>query len=180
MIALLPFTHADYDRLISWIPDAEMLMQLAGTHLQFPVTAEQLDISYADTNRTPYKLLHMADHTIIGHGEIVLEDPTSVLLSRIFIGNSAYRGKGLGSLLVDALLQLSFDMPGVETASLNVFDWNVPAIRTYEKAGFRLNPGKTLTRHIKGETWIAVNMVIDKATWQQRKKNSKPHQPTQL
>src|SRR5450755_694718 len=126
MLSLLPFGKPDYDLLISWIADEEMLMQFAGPSFHFPVTAQQLDLSFADKNRIPYKVLHIADQQIIGHAEIVLQDTATALLSRIFIGETAYRGKGLGHPLVNELLRHAFNQPGIEEASLNVFDWNIP------------------------------------------------------
>jgi RimJ/RimL family protein N-acetyltransferase len=170
MVSLLPFGKPDYEQLISWIPNEEMLMQFAGPSFHFPVTAEQLDLSFADKNRTPYKVLHTRDKIIIGHAEIVLQGTATALLSRVFIGDRAYRGKGLGQPLVNELVSLTFNQPGIEEVSLNVFDWNIPAIKSYEKAGFQFNREKTLTRHINGKTWIAINMLLGKQTWKSMQK----------
>ncbi len=99
---------------------------------------------------------------MIGYSEIYLLDKSSVLLGRIIIGDLECRGKGLGQKIVELLLKISFDQLKVEKAELNVFDWNINAVRCYEKAGFVINPSKTYKREIKGETWTALNMVIEK------------------
>jgi RimJ/RimL family protein N-acetyltransferase len=166
MISLLPFNQPDFHQLISWVQDEEMLMQFAGTSLHFPLTAEQLVISAADKNNIPYKILHIHDQTIIGHAEILLQDATSALLRRIFIGDKRYRGQGLSQYILKELLNIAFNKPGIEEVSLNVFDWNIPAIKCYEKAGFYINEGKTRTRHVKDQTWLALNMRLTKKTCQ--------------
>jgi RimJ/RimL family protein N-acetyltransferase len=172
MISLLPFDKSDYDQLISWVTDEEMLMQFAGPHFSFPLTTEQLELSLAGKNRMAYKILHTADQTIIGHAEIVLQDASTALLSRILIGEMAYRGKGLALPLVNQLLTLAFKQPGIEEISLNVFDWNIPAIKTYEKAGFRINKEKTLIRYVNNKTWTGLNMRLSRKILEGLHKNS--------
>ena len=54
-------------------------------------------------------------------------------------------------------------------AELNVFDWNIEAIKCYEKVGFVINPDKKNERRIKDEIWTAINMSIEKSMWQNRK-----------
>ena len=39
-------------------------------------------------------------------------------------------------------------------------DWNIAAIKCYEKAGFTIDPGKKLERMVNGKTWAAINMVF--------------------
>ena len=48
---------------------------------------------------------------------------------------------------------------------LNVFDFNIGAIKCYEKVGFKMNPDKKLLREVDGETWTAVNMVLNLEEW---------------
>ena len=171
MISLLSFNRADHDQLISWVTDEEMLMQFAGPQFTFPLTSEQLELSLPDKNRVAYKIVHNADQIVIGHAEIVLQDSANALLCRILIGDMAYRGKGLSLPIVKELLFLAFNQPGIEEVNLNVFDWNIPAIKSYEKAGFSITEGKKLARHINGKTWLALNMRINRINWENSRKN---------
>lgn len=43
MIHLEPFTSADIDRLIGWIPDASFMLQWAGPTFTWPLTRDQLE-----------------------------------------------------------------------------------------------------------------------------------------
>ena len=53
-------------------------------------------------------------------------------------------------------------------SEVNVFDWNIAAIKCYEKAGFMMNAGKISSRRIKDQTWVVLNMTLDKATWEKQ------------
>lgn len=168
MIQLQPFTSDDYDRLISWIDSAEMLMQFAGPAFRFPLTREQLDESLSDEKRTAFKVMDAGNQTAIGHAEIYCTTE-SAYLGRILIGDESQRGKGIGPAIVAQLLRIAFEERHQTLAALNVFDWNVQAIKCYEKAGFVINPDKKRKRKIAGQTWTVLNMILPKTDWQQRR-----------
>jgi RimJ/RimL family protein N-acetyltransferase len=162
MISLQPFDKTDFDQLIGWIKDEEALMQFAGASFSFPLTHAQLESSLADTNRLGYSILCTADKTIIGHAEIYFPDNATAHLCRILIGDMKFREKGLGLETVNHLLNISFSQPGIEEASLNVFDWNKAAIKCYTKAGFTVNSSNTITRRVKDQLWTVLNMRLAK------------------
>lgn len=53
-----------------------------------------------------------------------------------------------------------------EYVHLNVYDWNVRAIKCYEQVGFVKNP--LIDQHVMvdGKQWTSINMSIDKSRWQ--------------
>lgn len=55
----------------------------------------------------------------------------------IFIGEAIARGRGLASAIATATLAVAFEEMGLNKVYLTVFSNNVPAIRSYEKAGFK-------------------------------------------
>lgn len=169
MIRLEKFTPSDYNTLISWISNAEDLMQFGGPALTFPLTAEQLDRSLADENRFAFKVVDAESQQTIGHAEIFLTG-SSAHLGRILIGDPANRGKGIGKEIVELLLELAFGELGQSIVQLNVFDWNLAAIRCYEKVGFEINPDKKLERMVNGKTCIALNMILSKTDWRANSK----------
>jgi RimJ/RimL family protein N-acetyltransferase len=164
MIRLEKFGRDDYQDLISWIDSEETLMQIAGPTLKFPLTPEQLDISLTDNNRIAFRIVNNETNLSIGHCEIYLSD-NSAKLGRIVIGDKEQRGKGLGKQIVTLLLDYTFSNLEKPEVELNVFDWNVSAIKCYEKVGFVINPDKKLERKIKDEVWMAINMTIDRKKW---------------
>lgn len=56
----------------------------------------------------------------------------------IFIGDKDYLGKGYGTEAMGLLLQFLFDEVNMNKVSLNVIAFNKRAVRSYEKAGFKL------------------------------------------
>lgn len=169
MIRLEKLRKENYANLIAWIDTEEMLMQVAGTSLTFPLTEEQLDISLSDPKRHSFIIINDETGLLIGHAEIYAEEH-SAKLGRIIIGDTNERGKGLGEQLVKLLLEMAFNTYNKTEVDLNVFDWNTSAIKCYEKVGFVINPDKKFERKIKGKTWIAINMFINKQKWELLKK----------
>jgi RimJ/RimL family protein N-acetyltransferase len=176
MLRLETFDKESYEDLISWIGSEEQLMQFAGPAFTFPLTKEQLEISLSDKNRFAFKVINCKTNIAIGHSEIYLTD-RSAYLGRILIGDKEQRGKGLGQQIVNLLLDFVFSKLDKIKVELNVFDWNVEAIKCYEKVGFVINPNKKNERQIKNEIWTAINMTIDKSKWQQLQldKEAKAH-----
>ena len=164
MIRLEKFDKADYPHLIFWVDSEEMLMQFAGPVFNFPLTVEQLDKSLHDANRFAFKVLEISTNSIIGYAEIYLT-ADSAFLGRLLIGEKKYRGKGLGGQIVTQLLNYSIINLEQTRSELNVFNWNIAAIKCYEKAGFMMNPGKISSRRIKDQTWVVLNMTLDKDKW---------------
>ena len=164
MIRLQKFDRHDYDNLIRWIDSEEMLIQIAGRQMTFPVTREQLDVSQADPNRNAFSIIDTETDKSIGHCELYLME-NSAKIDRVIIGDRSMKGKGICSQLMDLLLDHGFNVMNQELIELNVFNWNAPAIRCYEKAGLIKNLEKTMEFDTNGEKWIAFNMSIDRETY---------------
>ena len=56
---------------------------------------------------------------------------------RMLIGEARDRGLGLGGEAARLVIEYATDVLRVETLELNVFEWNVAAIRLYQRLGFR-------------------------------------------
>ena len=115
----------------------------------------------------------VSDHSVMRMGIVLKETDTligychidhrtedmSAWLS-INIGEKSVRGKGIGTEVVQILLRYCFMALGVYSVHLDVLETNTPAIKCYEKAGFRISGryrgivticGTTMT----GYTWIS-------------------------
>jgi RimJ/RimL family protein N-acetyltransferase len=73
--------------------------------------------------------------------------------------------KGLGQEIVHLLLDYVFTKLDRASVELNVFDWNIEAIKCYEKVGFEINPNKILERKVNDKIWNALNRTIEKANY---------------
>src|ERR1700712_5367182 len=87
MISLQHFDKNDFKQLLAWETDEEALMQFAGPSFNFPLTADQLELSLQDNKRLIYKVVFTPGNIDIGHAEIYFPDDTTALLCRILIGD---------------------------------------------------------------------------------------------
>ena len=165
MIEIKKFKEENIENIISWIKNAEDLMQFAGPNLKFPLTESQFQESINNRNLFMFSIFTKTNNELIGHGEIFLKEK-SFALGRILIGKIENRGKGYGKLITEKLLNYGFENFDREKAELNVFDWNISALKTYEKVGFKINPNQKLERQINGKIWTAINMTISKSEYQ--------------
>lgn len=166
MIRLEKFGKQDYSNLIKWIETEELLVQIAGRQMSFPVTEKQLDISQSDNNRNAFSIVSTDTGKSIGHCELYMLE-NSVKIDRLIIGDPSMKGKGLCGPVIELLLDYGFNNLDQSLVELNVFDWNTAAIRCYERAGFRNNPEKTTEFEMNnGKKWIALNMKIDKNSYE--------------
>ncbi len=165
MIRIEPFDKTDYDRLISWVGNADDLMQFAGPGFSFPLTIAQLDDAAGNVNRLAFRVVDIETNAVVGHAEIMLKQESAVLC-RLLVGSDTMRGKGIGTALVRGLLRIAFTEFQQNLVELNVFDFNSAAIRCYQNAGFKINQEKTTVREWNDKIWTAVNMKISKDEWQ--------------
>jgi RimJ/RimL family protein N-acetyltransferase len=167
LIRIEPFEAEDFNRLIAWIESEEDLIQFAGPLFVFPLTVKQLASYLSDPNRKPFKVIRLDGNKVIGHAELYFGEDSIVKLCRILIGDKNYRRKGYGQQIVNELLKLAFSILTVRKAELNVFDWNISAIKCYEKVGFVKNEKISKVTLVKGNKWISINMSLNRIKWNQ-------------
>jgi RimJ/RimL family protein N-acetyltransferase len=171
-IQLQPFTEADIDRLIGWIPTVEFLLQWGGSGFRFPLDRKQLLSHLSASNQMPpdrliYKAVDADTGAVVGHGEILAIDPyhRSATLGRLLVGDPQARGKGLGQKIVRALVEICFQELKLHRVALRVYDFNQRAIRCYEKAGFTHEGLQRDVHRIGQEYWSVHTMGILEDEW---------------
>ena len=168
MLRLGTFTSNDFDTLISWIDSKELLVTIAGTVFEYPLTHTQLQEYIDDKKSLAFTVIDDANERTIGHAEIRLSGDGTCKLDKVLIGDKADRGHGVGLELINLLLDYSFTKLGVSLFELNVYDWNIAGRKCYEKAGFKINPEKKQLTKIGDINWEASNMIIEKDRWSVR------------
>ena len=168
----MPFEEAHFDLLIRWSPTSEFLLQWAGPGLEYPLDHTQLhELRRSAQADPPLALLYSArrrsDGAIVGHGELSAIDRhnRSARLSRILVGATETRGKGLGEGIVRALVRVGFDELDLHRLDLSVFDFNESAIRCYQRVGFQ-HEGVLREARRHGDTyWNACVMSLLRPEW---------------
>jgi RimJ/RimL family protein N-acetyltransferase len=159
MVSIYKFTNKDFDSLKQWIKSEEELIQFAGTIFNYPLTDKQLENYLKQTDLQPFKIKLNTTGEIIGHCELNFSNGNT-RLSRILIGKSDLRGKGIGKVVINEMLNLIEKQKPNSIVDLNVFAWNKNAISCYNKLGFKENQSKNSTYNFKGNNWEVINMEI--------------------
>jgi RimJ/RimL family protein N-acetyltransferase len=84
----------------------------------------------------------------------------------IAIGEREEWGKGYGTDAVRVILRLAFTELNLYRVSLTVFDYNHRAIRSYEKAGFRMEGRQRGFLKREGQRWDLNYMGILRREWE--------------
>lgn len=84
----------------------------------------------------------------------------------IFIGEESARGKGYGRRATELLLEKAFEELDLNRVFLHVFEENLPGIRAYENAGFKIEGVLRADFRYEDEYLNAVVMGITRKMWQ--------------
>ena len=157
MTKLQPFRVNDWKYLRKWIANESELIQFAGPIFSFPIDRNQVESYLSDPNRTVFKIENSSKQAI-GMAEISDEGGNVAKLARIIIGEESMRGKGIGTELMDQLADYGFNRLKKKKLILNVYSWNLGAIKCYEKVGFRRTDKSPILVTVGGEEWEAIEM----------------------
>lgn len=131
-------TVADRATVVGWVPDAEALYLFTGPLLQWPLTVKQLADMEQTAGMSAWMLVDGETGSAMGHFDLIVKNHVA-RVGRIIIDPQG-RGQGLAHTLVQLAIEQARQLGATELA-LNVIAGNEPAIRTYERAGFRSVPG---------------------------------------
>ena len=92
--------------------------------------------------RYPFSVRTLAEDKLIGFFGLYVDLIHSEAWVGIGIGDREFWGKGYGTDMMKLCLQYAFLELGVQRVSLGLHEYNPRALRSYEKAGFRLE-GRT-------------------------------------
>ena len=142
MMTLRPYQASDAEEIVKWIAD-ERAMRKWSAHWygHFPVTADDMNALYERmTNQVHPEILTAVDTDgITGHLILRMTDEEKRIIRAGFvIVNDRKRGRGCGKQLMELAVQYAFEMLNAETVSLGVFENNLPALKCYQSAGFRV------------------------------------------
>lgn len=83
------------------------------------------------------------------------------------IGSRDFWGKGYGTEAMQLALQFAFTELNLHRVTLTVFEYNPRAIRSYEKAGFRLEGRQRGAILREGKRWDVLYMGILREEWRE-------------
>ncbi len=152
---------------MSWITSQESMVQWSGNTFTYPLNEEQLEkyIQGSEGENPRRKILKAVDSetgTYIGNITLEMKDPGTkkAAIACVLVGDTAYRNKGIGEIMVRETVKIAFQQLGLETITLNVYTFNKSAIRCYEKVGFVIEGLNPNSRKWGNEYWEAYKMKL--------------------
>lgn len=146
MIRLEPFEQSDFQQLIDWIKDEELLIKWSGSLFSFPLTEKSLEWYIQNTNvphvseAFVYKAVDTETGNAVGHislGGLSWKN-RSARVTRVLVGHTADQLTGICQQMTRAVLKIGFDELGLHRISLGVYENNKAALQCYLKCGFNI------------------------------------------
>ena len=172
MIRLEPFGRSDFQQLINWIDNEDLLIQWSGSLFSFPLTERSLDWYLKDSNvinesdAFTYKAVDTETGEVVGHisrGGLSWKNRSS-RISRVFVSPAATQ-KGICQQMTRAALQIGFEELGLHRISLGVYENNKPALNCYLKTGFNIEGVSRDVLWHNNEFLSLVEMAILENEW---------------
>ncbi|HAX49887.1 MAG TPA: GNAT family protein [Ignavibacteria bacterium] len=169
-IKVVPLAESDLERLIAWAEDERTMLEWCGPVFDFPLTIEQLQSYFAETKgNAPNRLIYKAvdeSGNVAGMCELgaVSQKNESASLCRIFTDKN-FRGKGIANHLISEVLYIAFEQLALTRVELNVYTFNLPAIKCYEKLGFKREGMRRKSTKYNNEYWDGYIYSLLKEEW---------------
>lgn len=140
LVVLRPITDGDTDLIVAWRNTPSVMQNFI---FREPFTPEMHRHWLATTVATGQVVQYIIEDKATGQavGSVYYRDVDQANHSAeygIFIGEPAARGKGFGTETARLFTQFGFETLGLHRISLRLLAENLPARRSYEKAGFVL------------------------------------------
>lgn len=173
MIALARFEKEDFDQLIEWISTEELMINWAGSLFSFPLTHKSLNWYIKNSNDLEtsdaftYKVIEQETGDSIGHVSLggISRKNRSARISRVLIGSKMHKGKGYCKEMMMSILKIGFEDLNLHRISLGVYDFNIGAIKCYEKTGFVTEGITRDTLAVKNQWWSIQEMSMLEDEW---------------
>lgn len=168
MIRLEKFGPEDFNQLIDWVDTKEVMMNWSGSLFSFPLTEKSLEWYIEDSDdmdtadSLAYKVIDEESGKAVGHISLggISRKNRSARISRVLIGETNMRGRGLCKAITTAIVKIGFEELNLHRISLGVYHFNTAAIRCYESAGFKIEGvSRDILLH-NGEYWSLVEMSM--------------------
>lgn len=138
-IYLSPMTLDDVDDYTKWMNDKRVTDNIHSTsRMTSNVSEREWVEDIMKRGGHTFAIISKKDDKLIGNCGLMRTDyKDGVSTIGIFIGEEDFRGKGLGTEVIDLLLDFGFNQLRLHNINLEVFDFNEPALACYKKVGFK-------------------------------------------
>ena len=158
---LSPLNLQDYEIYTKWINDIDV--SLGVTFASVLMTPEQEKEILKKLSRAEYNfaIVELKKDELIGNiGFTHIDFINHTAEMGIFIGNKDYWGKGYGAEAIELLLDFGFNILNLHNINLKVYSYNKPAIKCYQKVGFKEVGRLREAKQIAGQKFDQIIMDI--------------------
>ena len=131
---LHPATPEDLQTVLTWIETPEQLKRWGGPLLTWPPQASQTWRQIEADTHIVFTLVGESGE-VAGLGQTLRREENAVHLGRIIL-SPGLRGKGVGRVLMEKLIEKGKELFNPQYFSLYVYNDNIPAVRLYKSMGF--------------------------------------------
>lgn len=138
LLRLAPPVEADQTLFASWTQDDHYMRMLDDDPVRPLSSASYASFAESgDDNSYYFHLRTLSDDVVIGFVVLFnIKWSNQAAEMAIAIGDKAHRGKGYGQDALKLILNYGFNELNLHRIGLTVMDYNVAAIRAYERVGF--------------------------------------------
>ena len=174
-IRLTPINlEKDCESIAIWQKDSEYL-RFMDSAVAFPFTALQVKEWYEKgySDRYEFMIRKLDDETplgFVGLGDINWSSRNA--WAGIGIGERENWGKGIGTEAMQLMIKFAFKELNLRRISLGVFEYNLRAIRSYEKVGFKVEGRQREIVFRDGKRSDMIVMGIFRDEWKEKLEKS--------
>jgi RimJ/RimL family protein N-acetyltransferase len=160
LVALGPLHRELVPVIHRWLNDLELQLRQGG---HVPMVLEQVTAWYESKAQNDQEVFFVVyevqDARPIGvSGLRMINYRNRTALFVIWIGEPDARGRGYGTEATRLTLDYAFTVLRLQNVMLSVYAFNVPAVRAYEKAGFREFGRRRQSYCVGGRVWDEIYM----------------------
>lgn len=163
MLCLVSFSADHFDTLASWFSSQRDVVQWGGPNVHYPLDERQLQAMVDDSlSQPPVRLCWMAKRgaDFVGHAQLGLDWRNgNALLARVVVSPEC-RGQRLGGEMLQLVLDQALAIDEMQRVELNVYTWNTPAIKTYQRLGFLTEGVRRSSVRVEEERWDTTIMAL--------------------
>ncbi|HOQ75070.1 MAG TPA: GNAT family protein [Thermoclostridium sp.] len=160
-ILLSPINIDDLEQYTAWLNDLSITINLGNASTPISLASEKEFLEKLTREGHNYAIVLKENETLIGNCSLFNINPIHrTAETGIFIGDEKHRGKGYGTEAMMLLLAYGFKVLNLNNIMLKVFSFNQRAIKSYEKAGFRVIGRRSQAYQVNGKHYDEVFMEI--------------------
>lgn len=149
---LSPVSLEDIEKYTEWVNDMETGMFMLFAPGVYDLEKEKRLLGQLIEQDTVFAIIEKDSNKLIGNcGLHQISSVHRKAVFGIFIGDKNYWSAGIGTEATLLLLDFGFNVLNLNQISLDVMEYNVRAIRCYEKCGFQLMGRKRQSIYIAGK-----------------------------